>query len=92
MQVLRKGEWSAITKVKVLSPEICPIAMGQRFHCSEASSAACDTLSIMLVQLPAYSPELNPVENLWHYFSSHDWANRAYVDYDDLRCATVDAW
>ena len=25
--------------------------------------------------LPPYSPELNPVENLWHYLRSHYWAN-----------------
>jgi hypothetical protein len=38
MQSLRKGEWSAITKVKVLSPEIClNIALGQEFLHSEAS-------------------------------------------------------
>jgi len=42
MQGLRKGEWSAITKVKVLSPEICLIAMGQGFLHSEASSVARD--------------------------------------------------
>ena len=42
MQGLRKGEWSAITQVKVFSPEICLIALGQGFLHSEASSAACD--------------------------------------------------
>ena len=42
MQGLRKGEWSAITQVKVLSPEICPVALGQGFLHSEASSAARD--------------------------------------------------
>ena len=42
MQGLRKGEWSAITKVKVLSPEICLIALGQGFLHLEASSAARD--------------------------------------------------
>ena len=41
MQSLRKGEWSAITKVKVLSPEIClNIALGQEVLYSEASIAA----------------------------------------------------
>ncbi len=41
MQSLRKGEWSAITKVKVLSPEIClNVALGQGFLQSEASIAA----------------------------------------------------
>ena len=42
MQGLRKGEWSAITKVKVFSPEICLVALGQGFLHSEASSAARD--------------------------------------------------
>jgi len=42
MQSLRKGEWSAITKVKVFSPEICLIALGQGFLHLEASSAARD--------------------------------------------------
>lgn len=27
--------------------------------------------NVTLVQLPAYSPELNPIENLWHYLKSH---------------------
>ena len=27
--------------------------------------------NITLIQLPAYSPELNPIENLWHYLKSH---------------------
>ncbi len=41
MQSLRKGEWSAITKVKVLSPEIClNVALGQEVLYSEASIAA----------------------------------------------------
>ena len=42
MQSLRKGEWSAITQVKVVSPEICPVALGQGFLHSEASIAAHD--------------------------------------------------
>ena len=42
--------------------------------------------------IPAYSPELNRVENLWHYFRSHYWSDRAYADYDDLRCAAMEAW
>jgi hypothetical protein len=37
MRCLGKGVMSATTKVKVLSPEIILIALGQRFHFSEAS-------------------------------------------------------
>ena len=40
MQSSRKGEWSAVTKVKVFSPEICLVALGQEVHHSEASIAA----------------------------------------------------
>jgi hypothetical protein len=40
MQCSRKGEWSAITKVKVLSPEICLVVLGQGFLHPEARIAA----------------------------------------------------
>jgi hypothetical protein len=38
MRSQRKGGLSAITKVKVLSPEICNFAQGQGFHFLEAST------------------------------------------------------
>ncbi len=42
MQSSRKSEWSAITKVKVVSPEICLIVLGQELLHSEASTTAHD--------------------------------------------------
>lgn len=48
--------------------------------------------NLSLVQLPAYSPELNPIENLWHYLKSHFWSNRAYADYEELEEAAMSAW
>lgn len=48
--------------------------------------------NITIIELPAYSPELNPVENLWQYLRSHYWSNRSYKDYDALRQAACDAW
>lgn len=42
--------------------------------------------------LPPYSPELNPVENLWHYLRSHHLSNRSYRDYDHLLEAGTDAY
>ena len=39
--------------------------------------------------MPAYSLELNPMENLWHFLKSHDWSNRAYDDYEALEDADV---
>jgi transposase len=40
--------------------------------------------NVSLIRLPPYSPELNPVENLWHYLRSHHWSNRAYEGYRGL--------
>lgn len=48
--------------------------------------------NVTLIPLPPRSPELNPVENLWHYLRDHYWANRAYEDYDSLKQAAGDAW
>ena len=59
------------------------------FHTSKDLKAPDN---VTIVPLPPYSPELNPVENLWHYLRSHYWANRSYADYDDLRYAAIDAW
>jgi transposase len=47
---------------------------------------------VTVLMLPPYSPELNPVENLWHYVRSHYLSNRAYADYDALLAAGTDAY
>ncbi len=47
---------------------------------------------ITVLLLPAYSPELNPVENLWHFMRSHYLSNRAYQDYDALFDAGTGAY
>jgi transposase len=48
--------------------------------------------NVTVVELPPYSPELNPIENLWHYLKSHYWSNRSYADYEALENAAIDAW
>ena len=62
---------------------------GAGFHRSHSLSVPGN---ITLVQLPPYSPELNPIENLWHYLKSHHWSNRAYDNYDALEEAAMTAW
>ncbi len=48
--------------------------------------------NMTILKLPPYSPELNPIENLWHYLRSHYWSNRTYQDYDALLDAATTAW
>ena len=55
---------------------------GAGFHTSEDVVVPSN---VSLIQLPPYSPELNPVENLWHYLRAHHWSNRPYRDYDALQ-------
>jgi transposase len=40
--------------------------------------------NIKLVYLPAYSPELNPVENLWNWLKRHSLHNRLYFNLKDV--------
>lgn len=48
--------------------------------------------NITLLHLPAYSPELNPIERLWAYIKSHYLGNRVYKDYEELFDVTKNAW
>jgi transposase len=48
--------------------------------------------NVTLVHLPPKSPELKPVENLWHSLRSHFWSNRLYPAWQDLMAAAIDAW
>jgi transposase len=62
---------------------------GAGFHTSKKVNVPPN---VTLIKLPPYSPELNPIENLWHYLKSHFWSNRAYANYDELEQAAIDAW
>jgi transposase len=62
---------------------------GAGFHTSGALKVPSN---VSVLRLPAYSPELNPVENLWHYLKSHYWSNRSYADYAALEEAAMTAW
>jgi len=62
---------------------------GAGFH---TGKQLCVPENVTPIQLPAYSPELNPIENLWHYLKSHYWSNRAHDDYEALEAAAIAAW
>ena len=48
--------------------------------------------NITLLCLPPYSPELNPVENVWEYLRKNKLALRVYDRYDAIVEACCDAW
>lgn len=48
--------------------------------------------NITLITLPPYSPELNPVENIWEYFRKNSLSNRLYETYENIVDACCRAW
>ena len=48
--------------------------------------------NISLLPLPPYSPELNPVENLWQFLRQNTLANRVFDSYEGIVNVCCDAW
>ena len=48
--------------------------------------------NIALLHLPPYSPELNPVENIWEFLRQNDFSNRVYATYTAIVDACCSAW
>ncbi len=48
--------------------------------------------NISLLHLPPYSPELNPVENVWAYLRGNKLSNRVFDTYEAIIDACCDAW
>lgn len=48
--------------------------------------------NISLLPLPAYSPELNPCEQIWQFLRDRYLSNRCFNGYDDIVEACVYAW
>ena len=48
--------------------------------------------NITLLPLPPYSPELNPVENIWQFLRQNRLANRLFDNYEAIVDACCEAW
>jgi len=48
--------------------------------------------NLSLLHLPPYSPELNPVENVWQFLKQNFLNNRVYDSYDAIVDACCAAW
>jgi putative transposase len=48
--------------------------------------------NLTLLHLPPYSPELNPVENVWQYLRQNFLSNRVFASYEAIVDACCDAW
>ena len=60
------------------------------WHKSRARLRVPDNIS--LLPLPSYSPELNPVENIWQFLRQNQLSNRVFDTYITIVDACCDAW
>jgi len=48
--------------------------------------------NLTIIKLPPYSPELNPMEQVWQWMRQHELANRCFKNYDDIVEQCSRAW
>ena len=48
--------------------------------------------NVSILKLPPYSPELNPVEQVWQWLKSRHLSNRCYSSYEQIIDAICAAW
>ncbi len=48
--------------------------------------------NLSIIKLPPYSPELNPIEQVWSWLRQHHLANRSFEGYEDIVDACSHAW
>jgi hypothetical protein len=48
--------------------------------------------NITLIPLPPYTPELNPVENIWQYLRGNKLSLNVWQTYDEIMKTCCDAW
>jgi|TARA_B110000902_G_scaffold210716_1_gene241171 transposase len=60
--------------------------------CWHTKDIAKDINNVSIIKLPAYSPELNPIEQVWSWLRHHHLANRCFNGYEDIFNACTSAW
>jgi transposase len=51
-----------------------------------------DLSNVSFIKLPPYSPELNPIEQVWSWLRQHHLANRCFTGYDNIVESCACAW
>lgn len=82
--------------LKVISLQIAPgahaivVCDGAGWHQRGGQLKVPDNMT--LLSLPPYSPELNPMENVWDYLRGNKLSHRVWDTYEAIVDACVDAW
>jgi transposase len=52
---------------------------------------AAEFPNVTLIKLPLYSPELNPIEQVWQWLRQRHLSNRKFKNYEDIMDSCTDA-
>ena len=77
--------------LELISKDITSVVIVDRAGWHQAHLAK-EFGNIILMPLPPYSPELNPIEQVWSWLRQHYLANRCFEDYEDIVNSLCDAW
>ena len=79
-----------------IGPMGCQVLGGRLYGTSHVSGPRsvrlCVPANITLLDLPAYSPELNPMENVWEFLRGNKLSALVWDTYDAIVDACVSAW
>jgi putative transposase len=82
--------------LKVISAQVAPgahavlVCDGAGWHAE--SKALVVPANVTLVTLPAYAPELNPMENVWEFLRDNRFGAQVWKSYKAVVAACCDAW
>nr|WP_194868968.1 IS630 family transposase [Pseudoalteromonas sp. PPB1] len=48
--------------------------------------------NVVIIRLPPYSPELNPIEQVWSWLRQRKLSNRTFASYEDILDQVSEAW
>ncbi len=64
-------------------------------HAAKETKALLESLAIVVVKWPPYSPDLNPIETLWKHMKEYlqrKWGDCKFVSYEDQKVKIEEAW
>ena len=78
---------------QIMSDEFILVHDNAACHTTQVVKDKIDELKIDVLDWPAYSPDLNPIENLWSYIVRNIYADgKVYDDVDELWEAIQQCW
>ncbi len=88
----RTPSWCSTVPARDGQKPIAPLGMDRPLGRWHSAASLAVPANITLLPLPPYSPELNPVENVWQYLRQNQLSLRVWDDYAAIVDTCCQAW